>query len=81
MIRTQIQLPEELYKRLKKLAEVQETSLAEVIRRAGEREVAAHPELDGAPHNWEPPAPRELGIKPEVQSEHLRLLANEPPHN
>ncbi len=79
MVRTQIQLPEKLYRKLKRLAKLQETSLAEVLRRAGEREVAAHPEIDEAPDVWEPPEPRELGIRSDVPVEQWRLLANDPP--
>ena len=55
MVRTQVQLPEGLYQRLKRLAERQKTSLAEVIRRASERELAAHPEIETAPEVWTPP--------------------------
>jgi hypothetical protein len=57
---------------------VQETSLAEVLRRAGERELAAHPELEQANTRWELPPPRALGIKRAVAVEDWRLLANEP---
>ena len=78
MIRTQIQLPERLYLRLKRLAELQETSLAEVLRRAGERELAAHPEIENSEERWELPAPRSLGIRREVPVSDWRLLANEP---
>jgi hypothetical protein len=78
MIRTQIQLPDVLYHRLKRLAELQETSLAEVLRRAGERELAAHPELERADADWELAPPRSLGIKRDVPVEDWRLLANDP---
>jgi predicted transcriptional regulator len=78
MTRTQIQLPDELYRKLKHLAELQETSLADVLRRAGERELAAHPEIESAPSRWEPPAPRALGIKREIAVQDWRLLANDP---
>jgi len=78
MVRTQIQLPDELYKKLKRLAELQETSLADVLRRAGERELAAHPEVESAPAAWQPPAPRALGIKRDVAVQDWRLIANDP---
>ena len=78
MVRTQIQLPEALYHRLKRLAERQETSLADVIRRASERELAAHPEIDTAPDVWTPPPARRHGIRSAVPIEEWRLLANEP---
>ena len=79
MVRTQIQLPDELHHKLKRLAELQETSLAEILRRAGEREVAAHPELDRAPQVWEPPTPRAVGIRDDVPVDQWRSLANESP--
>ncbi len=78
MIRTQIQLPDRLYHRLKRLAELEETSLADVLRRAGERELAAHPEIENAPQAWDLPLPQALGIKASVPPEDWRLLANEP---
>lgn len=78
MIRTQIQLPERLYRRLKRLAELEESSLAAILRRAGEREIAAHPELEKAAGTWEPPAAQALGIRADIPVEQWRLLANEP---
>ena len=36
MIKTQIQIPDDLYRRVKRLAESQEWSLAETLRRAAE---------------------------------------------
>lgn len=75
MIRTQLQLPDELYKRLKRLAKLQETSLADVLRRAGERELAAHPEIEASPKEWTLPKPRRLGIKRTVPVEDWRLHA------
>ena len=77
MMRTQILLPDSLYRGLKHLAEVQETSLADVIRRAGERELAAHPEIDKSERLWSPPVPQPLGIRKEISVEDWRLLANE----
>ena len=44
MTRTQIQFPEPLYRRLKEIAERQDWSLAEVMRRAAEHFVARFPE-------------------------------------
>ncbi len=43
MIRTQIQFPEPLYQRLKEIAEQQDWSLAEVMRKAAEHFVARFP--------------------------------------
>lgn len=44
MTRTQIQFPEPLYERLKEIAERQDWSLSEVVRKAAEHFVARFPE-------------------------------------
>ena len=44
MIRTQIQFPDPLYQRLKDIAEQQNWSLSEVMRKAAEHFVARFPE-------------------------------------
>lgn len=44
MTRTQIQFPEPLYRRLKQIAERQDWSLSEVMRKAAEHFVARFPE-------------------------------------
>lgn len=77
MIRTQIQLPDRLHRRLKAVAECEETSLADVIRRAGECFLAVHPEMGGAPQTWSPPKAADMGrlLAPESN---WRELANEP---
>ena len=59
------------------LAELEETSTAEVIRRAGERELSAHPEVNGGGRVWHLPEPRALGIREGVSVEDWPLLANE----
>lgn len=48
MIRTQIQFPDPLYQRLKTIAEQQDWSLSEVMRKAAEHFVTRFPE-DPAP--------------------------------
>lgn len=45
MVRTQIQLPEILYKEVQRVATAQEWSIAEVIRRGAESVVRAYPAL------------------------------------
>jgi len=77
MIRTQIQLPDVLHRRLKHLAACEETSLAEIMRRAAEYVLALHPELDDALDPWEPPPPVDMGMILAPESE-WRALANEP---
>ncbi|MGJ3242194.1 MAG: antitoxin [Opitutales bacterium] len=65
MIKTQIQIPEDLYKDLKRLAKRKEWSLAETLRRAGENFLQQYTEPEGIskPSRWTPPAPRKLGWK------------------
>lgn len=61
MTRIQIQLPEDIYRRAKKLAEECEVSLAEFARRGLEYSLSVY-----APHpaaDWQPPKPRRLGSK------------------
>ena len=74
MKRTQIQLPDRLYDRLKALAAQEETSLADVIRRAAEYLLRLHPEESTA--SWDIPEPESLG--PFLSGdEDWRLQANE----
>lgn len=44
MTRTQIQLPEPLFKRLRSIAKAKDLSLAEIIRREMEKYAATYPE-------------------------------------
>jgi hypothetical protein len=57
MIKTQIQLPDELYKTAKAIAAQREWSLAEVIRRGIEHMAIAYPLSEGAT-NWALPVLR-----------------------
>lgn len=52
MTRTQIQFPDPLYQRLKMIAEQQDWSLAEVMRKAAEHFVARFPESERAAPTW-----------------------------
>jgi hypothetical protein len=61
MKRTQIQLPDRLYERLKAQAADEESSLAELMRKAGEYYLSVHPAPAGQTRPWTPPAPRDLG--------------------
>ena len=76
MKRTQIQLPDRLYDRLKERASREETSLADILRRAGEYYLSVHPDSDAGVPQWSLPEPEELGefLSPE---EDWRLLGNE----
>jgi hypothetical protein len=79
MVKTQIQLPDDLYRRVKRLAERKEWSMAEILRRGAEHMVAVHPEADQAPDAWTPPRPRAVGIHPDLAPVDLRRLAHERP--
>ena len=60
MIRTQIQIPEPLYKELKRVAKQLDWSLAEVLRRGGELLVARYPQ-PRTNNEWKLPGPYDLG--------------------
>jgi hypothetical protein len=53
MIKTQVQIPDELYRAAKRVARERELSLAEVMRRGLEYIVGVYPTLDDQP--WELP--------------------------
>jgi hypothetical protein len=61
MIRTQIQLPDDLYRDLKRLAEAKDWSLAETLGRGAQLLLAArHPNVAKRKLPWSPPKPRDL---------------------
>ena len=74
MIKTQIQLPDDLYHAAKRVAREREMSLAEVVRRGVEYITKAYPPLDQDGPEWHPPQPHDLGtfLSP---VEHWRELA------
>ena len=74
MIRTQIQLPDELYHAAKRIAAEQEISLAEVLRRGVEHMQRIYPPRPGD-RPWQPPEPLELGAF-QAPAEEWRELAN-----
>jgi hypothetical protein len=76
MIRTQIQLPDELYRDAKRLAEEREITLAEVVRRGLEHMIRIYPSRDVTPGSWRLPEPRHLG-RFRAPEEQWRELANE----
>jgi hypothetical protein len=59
MVKTQIQMPDDLYARIKELAEKKEWSLAEAFRRGAELLLQRYPAPESTA--WTPPAPRHLG--------------------
>ena len=60
MIKTQVQLPDELYKEAKRVAREREMSLAEVMRRGIEYMARVYPPLQSS-RAWSPPMPKHLG--------------------
>jgi hypothetical protein len=61
MTRTQIQLPDALYARAKSLAERQEMSLAELVRRGLEHMIRVYGVAEGSAPEWQLPEPVALG--------------------
>jgi hypothetical protein len=74
MIRTQIQLPDELYREAKRIAAEQEISLAEVLRRGLEHMQRIYP-AGRNDRSWQPPAPDALG-EFQAAEERWRELGN-----
>ena len=60
MTRTQIQLPDALYREVKRIAAEREMSLAELVRRALETLLCHFPTHPEARATWELPKPRPL---------------------
>lgn len=54
MIKTQVQIPDELYRKAKAVAEAREWSLAEVFRR-GLEYMTSVSQVDEVEHSWELP--------------------------
>jgi hypothetical protein len=77
MIKTQIQLPDELYAEAKRVAREREMSLAEVVRRGVEYITRVYPPVSKKPKSWTLPPPSDMGefLAP---VEEWRLLANDP---
>lgn len=76
MTKTQIQLPEELYERVKDFAKEREWSLAETFRRGVEELLRHYPAKPIAQREWHPPKGRNLGYK-EMSEDQLKRHAQE----
>lgn len=63
MIRTQIQLPDEVFAHAKKVCEAREISLAELARRGIEYILTVYFTPAEGQEEWQPPKPRRLGWK------------------
>ncbi|MCC5847972.1 MAG: antitoxin [Verrucomicrobia bacterium] len=77
MIRTQIQLPDDIYKRAKSLSRKRQVSLAELTRRGLEYMLSVYPEGPEDDTPWNLPAPKSLGWK-DLTDEELKRAAQEP---
>lgn len=75
MTKTQIQVPEELFRDLKAFAKKREWSLAETFRRGAELLLEVYPaEIPSPAQAWHPPKSNEVGWKG-LSAEELRDLA------
>ena len=61
MTRTQIQLPDDVFARARRLCEEREISMAELARRGIEYMLGVYDPSPVAPEDWHPPKPRRLG--------------------
>lgn len=63
MTRTQIQLPDDVYERARKVCESREISMAELARRGFEYMMSVYSQDPTPNQDWQPPKPRRLGWK------------------
>jgi hypothetical protein len=75
MKRTQVQIPDPLYKEVKRVATLQDWSVSEVFRRAAEQIVTQYPS-NKHPGVWTLPEPRDMGI-PKISPDGWRDLVAE----
>jgi hypothetical protein len=61
MVKTQVQIPDHLFREAKRLAEENEMSFAEVVRRGLEEIIRHHPPGRMQAEKWVLPPPRDLG--------------------
>lgn len=76
MVKTQIQIPDLLYREAKRLAEENEMSFAEVVRRGLEEIVRHHPPRRTRAAAWTPPQPFAMGA-PLAPEEEWMVLSHE----
>lgn len=62
MIKTQVQIPEELFERAKRMAKAKEWSFAELVRRGLEQMTARHPVGETEGSHWQLPGAIDLGL-------------------
>jgi hypothetical protein len=61
MVKTQVQIPDRLFKEAKRLAQENEMSFAEVVRRGLEEIIRHHPPRRQNPKEWVLPAAVDMG--------------------
>jgi hypothetical protein len=61
MVKTQVQIPDHLYREAKRVAAENEMSFAEVVRRGIEQIVRRFPSGRRPAAQWRPPKPQDLG--------------------
>lgn len=76
MIKTQVQLPDELYRTAKAIAEQREWSFAEVVRRGLEHMAMAYP-LTVRTTAWELPKLKEAQFRADFDNLDLKALAEQ----
>ncbi len=76
MVKTQVQIPDRLYREAKRIAAENEMSFAEVVRRGIEKMVQHFPGGRGDATAWSPPKPRNLGV-PLAAEEDWTALSHE----
>ena len=76
MKRTQIQIPDKLYHLLRARAAEEETTLAHILRKAGEYYLTVHPAKGAGARAWTLPEPLDLG-EFRVPEDRWREMANE----
>jgi hypothetical protein len=83
MTRTQIQLPDDVYARARKVCDSREISLAELARRGLEYILSVYEPAPGSAGDWHPRKPRKLGWRGlsdamhRVSRRYLRAAAGE----
>jgi hypothetical protein len=76
MVKTQVQIPDHLFKETKRIAGENEMSFAQVVRMGLEMLVRQYPAGRQAPEVWRPPEPLDMGA-PLVPEEEWTALCHE----
>jgi hypothetical protein len=76
MVKTQVQIPDRLYREAKRIAEENEMSFAEVVRRGIEAMARDFPSGRKRAAAWRPPRPHDLGA-PRAPEEEWTTLSRE----